>query len=239
MRVILGFLSGVLGMLAGWVGLAALIITIAGEDRDGGTAMGAFFNIGPIGAVLGFAAGVILFLKIGLVAQPVGSPEAMARPAAAASAKSRISRPFAAIVFVTVAGLCWWGWYEFIRSPYLSHGFMTLELHFRLPPKLVLPADEHDVHINVTDGTGYADAYLTPGWRGHDGNHAVILANVSISDKTRDRMVTLSLPGMQEQTWTLDLASDPDPTPDFSPWRLSDEKPADRIEMSFQLTADH
>ena len=52
MRFIIGFLSGVLGMLAGWSGLALLVVTLAGSERDdGGTAMGAFFNIGPIGGV--------------------------------------------------------------------------------------------------------------------------------------------------------------------------------------------
>jgi hypothetical protein len=51
MRFIIGFLSGVLGMLAGWAGLAALVISLAGPDRDGGLAMGAFFNIGPIGGI--------------------------------------------------------------------------------------------------------------------------------------------------------------------------------------------
>ena len=37
MRFILGFLSGVIGMLAGWFGLAALVIALAGPDRDGDT----------------------------------------------------------------------------------------------------------------------------------------------------------------------------------------------------------
>ena len=69
MRIILGFLSGAVGMLAGWFGLAFLVIALAGPDRDGGVAMGAFFNIGPLGALLGFGVGVWLFVKFGLVAQ--------------------------------------------------------------------------------------------------------------------------------------------------------------------------
>ena len=48
MRAALGFLSGLVGMLAGWFGLAFLVIALAGPDRDGGVAMGAFFNIGPL-----------------------------------------------------------------------------------------------------------------------------------------------------------------------------------------------
>src|ERR1700756_1827169 len=69
MRIVLGFLSGLVGMFAGWFGLAFLVIALAGPDRDGGVAMGAFFNIGPLGALIGFGVGVWLFVKFGLVAQ--------------------------------------------------------------------------------------------------------------------------------------------------------------------------
>src|ERR1700733_12951816 len=69
MRIVLGFLSGVVGMLAGWFSLAFLVIALAGPDRDGGVAMGAFFNIGPLGALIGFGVGVGLFVKFGLVAR--------------------------------------------------------------------------------------------------------------------------------------------------------------------------
>ena len=69
MQIVLGFLSGVVGMLAGWFGLAFTVIALAGPDRDGGVAMGAFFNIGPLGALIGFGVGVWLFVKFGLVAQ--------------------------------------------------------------------------------------------------------------------------------------------------------------------------
>src|SRR4051812_7436647 len=146
MRVVLGFLAGVVGMLAGWAGLAFLVVALAGPDRDGGVAMGAFFTIGPFGAVIGVALGIFLFVKFGLVARPVapaaqpslasvGEAPASAPPpgVAVTPAARRISRPFAAALLVIVGALAWWGWYEFIRSPYLTHGYMTLALQFRLP----------------------------------------------------------------------------------------------------------
>ena len=46
---------------------------------------------------------------------------------------------FAVAVLALAGGLAWWAWYELIRSPYLTHGFMTLDLQFRLPPGMVLP----------------------------------------------------------------------------------------------------
>ena len=174
MRFIIGFLSGVLGMLAGWAGLAFLVVSLAGPDREGGIAMGAFFQIGPIGGVVGFFVGVWLFIKLGVV-------RAAAVPAAAAAdakqsdvisppVRTRISRPFAIAVVLTVGVLAWLGWYELIRSPYLSHGFMTLDLQFRFQPSTVLPTNGDDVHIDVTEGgSRLAMVNLANGWRGHDG----------------------------------------------------------------------
>lgn len=134
MRFILGLLSALLGMLAGWSALAALVIMLAGPDRDGGIAMGAFFNIGPIGGVVGLIAGIWLFARIGLVRNSAAPPVAETSNAAV-RAETRLSFPFAVTLLLITAGLVWWAWYEFIRSPYLSHGFMTLELQFRLPPE--------------------------------------------------------------------------------------------------------
>src|SRR5271156_4076147 len=110
MRFILGILSGLLGALAGWFGLAFLVIALAGPDRDGGVAMGAFFNIGPLGALIGFGVGVWLFVKFGMVAHGAAFPAApFSEPASASSpapspavtvapATARISRSFAVIV---------------------------------------------------------------------------------------------------------------------------------------------
>ncbi len=226
MRVVLGFLSGVVGMLAGWFGLAFLVIAMAGPDRDGGVAMGAFFNIGPVGALIGFGIGVWLFVKFGLVAR------------AAAPAPTRISRPFAAVVLTIVAGLAWWAWYELIRSPYLTHGDMTLTLQFRLPAGMAVPAEARDVQIVLDEGGRYWPASLNEqGWRGHQGNRAVILATVSMMYKSSRRVVTLSMSGAPAQSWTLDLARDPDPTADYTAWRPSVDAP-DAIELNYRLTAD-
>src|SRR5277367_4479443 len=57
MSFVFGLLSGLIGALAGWFGLAFLVMVLSGPDRDGGIAMGAFFNIGPIGGLIGFVAG--------------------------------------------------------------------------------------------------------------------------------------------------------------------------------------
>jgi hypothetical protein len=250
MRIVLGFLSGVVGMLAGWFGLALLVIALAGEDRDGGIAMGAFFNIGPVGAVIGFAAGIFLFVKFGLVARPATvapapaaatpSEPAGAPPAVAAAPSARkISRPFAVVLLAIVGGLAWWGWYEFIRSPYLTHGFMTLALQFKLPEGAALPADPKDVQILLNEGGSFWPGQLNgSGWHGHQGTRAVILASVSMSYKARRRTIMLSMPGVPDQLWTLDLPYDPDPTPGYTSWAPSSSAP-DAIELNYRLTADH
>ena len=235
MRIILGLLSGLIGMLAGWFGLAFLVVALAGPDRDGGTAMGAFFNIGPIGAVVGFIAGVWLFAKIGIVKSvPSAAPSG-----SATTPPTRISRSFAVALLLLAGGLGWWAWYELIRSPYLTHGDMTLDLQFRLPPDMALPPSKEDVHIDVTEGgRRYAPISVSEAWHGHDGNRQVILATASLSYKTSQRVVSLALPGTDEVTWRLDLGSDPDPTPGYTAWRPSSGNSATKIEMNFRLRAD-
>src|SRR4051794_35776885 len=102
MRFILGLLAGILGALGGWFGLAMLVIALAGPDRDGGLAMGAFFNIGPIGGIIGFIAGVLLFIRFGIVrttAEPTAPPPPDTAPEAGAAvhavAPTRVSPVFA------------------------------------------------------------------------------------------------------------------------------------------------
>lgn len=245
MRIILGFLSGILGLLAGWAGLAALVMSLAGPDRDGGIAMGAFFQIGPIGGIIGFFAGLWLFYKFGLVrraALPADAnrPDAKQPDAATPPTKTRISLPFAIVVVAAVGFLSWVAWYELIRSPYLTHGFMKLDMQFRLPPGTVLPTDDKDVQITVYEGgTRQAMVFLNNNWRGHDGDQPGILAYALFSYKTGNRVVKLDLPGITQQVWQLDLASDPDPTPEFSPFRFASSPSGSKIEMSYRLSEDH
>lgn len=237
MRFILGFLSALLGALAGWSALAALVVMLAGPDRDGGIAMGAVFDIGPIGGVVGLIAGIWLFVRFGLV-RNAAPPAAAETSDAAPHRATRPSYPFAATVLLAVAILGYWGWYEFIRSPNLSHGFMTLQVEFRLPAGMTLPDKEEDVHIEIEEATGYADAMLPANWRAHDGDRKAIIASALLMYKTRHRAVSLTLPGVPTQRWPIDLPSDPDPTPGFSPWRVASEPSPAKIEMHFRLSAD-
>lgn len=238
MRILIGFLSGVLGLAAGWFGLAFFVISISGHDIDGGVAMGAFFQIGPIGGLVGFIVGVALFLKFGVARREPAAPvpqivgTAAPLPAAAGSAppdrvgaKTRVSAPFTIAVLAIVAGLSWWAWYELIRSPYLTHGYMTLDLLFRLPAGSVPPTDPKDIQIEVMEGSRFAQPMLDPEWLRHDGDRLMIFATASLSLKANPRPVRLTLAGLPEQTWWLDLSSDPDPTPEYTRWRASTQGP--------------
>ena len=232
MRYILGFLSGVLGGLAGWAGLAALVLAFAGPQGggdEGDMAMGAVFEIGPLGGVAGFLAGFWLFLKFG-VSRAQGEPKTR-----------RISRPVAGAVVMVCAGLAWGGWWTFIRSPYLSHGadaLMSLRLQFRLPPGMAPPADPQDVAVVADDGSRLEEAQLGPNWRAEIEGRATILAAIELSHKTYGRTVRLTLKGKPELSWSLGLASDPYPVPQFTPWRRADHGAGPAVEMRFRLTAD-
>lgn len=229
MRYVIGFLSGILGALAGWFSLAMLVIALAGHDQDGGIAMGAFFQIGPVGAVIGFILGALVFIKLG-----------QKRVSTEDRTQRRRAAPLYALVVVGIAAmLSYWGWYTFIRSPYLTHGFMTLTMQFKLPPDAEVPAASDDVHINIYEGSGQTDVIFLPNWLRKDGGASIITATATLSMKTQDRVISLEMPGVAVERWILDLPYDPDPTPAASLWRMPDGNPAKPIQLSYQLGADH
>jgi hypothetical protein len=251
MRIVLGILSGLLGMLAGWFGLAFLVVGLAGPDRDGGVAMGAFFNIGPFGGVVGFIAGVLLFARIGITREkprlPAQGPPDAVLDHPAKPAPTRISRPFAFVILATAGVLAFWAWYELIRSPYLTHGAeaeMTLSMQFRLPPGLTLPEDADDLELVVDDGDEHASAYYGEKWFGAgkwhvlEGDRQVLLASAELNKISYWRKVRLRLPNIPEQVWSLGLDADPYPIPEYTPWRGANGAPGSKIEMRFRLTAD-
>lgn len=248
MRFVLGLLSALLGLVAGWFGLALAVIGFAGPDRDGGIAMGAFFQIGPIGGVAGFFVGLWLFRRFGLgraapvpsgsVAPPASGEAAPAATPAEPAAGRAISRPFAIAVIALAAGLGWWGWYEFVRSPYLSHGFLTLEMRFRLPAGMAPPASRDDVAVLIEDDDRQQLATVPESWRAQEGERTVVSARTSLYTKARRRLVILTPAGGAEAVWRLDLAVDPEPFTDFTPWRGATGADAGGIEMSYRLSAE-
>ena len=149
-----------------------------------------------------------------------------------------MSRAFALGVFAIAAFLAWWAWYELIRSPYLTHGFMTLDLQFRLPPGMQTPSDPTDVHVDLEEGGRHAEVLPGAVRFGHAGDRRAIVAHTTLSLKTRRRIAHLELPGLPEQTWSIDLPGDPDPTPGFSGWRAPTTG-ASGIEMNYRLSAEH
>jgi hypothetical protein len=64
MRIFLAILSGLVGLIAGWLGLAIAVMAFAGYGSDGGIAMSAFFQLGPIGGLIGLVLAVVVFLKL-------------------------------------------------------------------------------------------------------------------------------------------------------------------------------
>ena len=110
MYIVVAFLTGVLGMAAGWIGLVLLVVSTLPMGNDGGGAMAAIFFMGPIGVVAGFVAGVLAFRRFGLArpAAPEGEPDPE-------SAARRLSPPFAVVVTTLTAVLLGWAWSEVLR----------------------------------------------------------------------------------------------------------------------------
>jgi hypothetical protein len=103
---------------------------------------------------------------------------------------------------------------------------------------MAAPAESKDVQIVLDEGGHTWPALLSENrWRGHQDSRVVIIATVTMSYKASRRTITLSMPGVSEQTWTLDLANDPDPTAGYTDWRPSSKAP-DAIDLNYRLTAD-
>jgi hypothetical protein len=73
---------------------------------------------------------------------------------------------------------------------------------------MTLPQNKEDVHIDVNEGQSHPEVWLSHSWHGHDGDRQVILAKVDLMYKTRNRGISLTLPGMSPDNWQLDLSSD-------------------------------
>lgn len=110
MRHVVGFLAGLLGLLVGWFALALFVISVSGPDRDGGIAMGAFFGIGPIGGLVGFVAGLVLFAKFGFVREPEPGAGAEAPPR-----PKRVRTSVSSVIFSVMTLLALWVWIEVLR----------------------------------------------------------------------------------------------------------------------------
>jgi hypothetical protein len=63
MRIFFGILAGLAGLVLGWLALAFLVIGISGPGNSGGIAMSAFFELGPLGGLIGLLLAVGFFLK--------------------------------------------------------------------------------------------------------------------------------------------------------------------------------
>jgi hypothetical protein len=115
---------------------------------------------------------------------------------------------------------------------------MTLALQFKLPADMAPPAEAKDVQVLLDEG-----GHLWPGdlndsaWYGHQGGRSVILASATMMYKARRRTITLTIPGVPDQSWPLDLASDPDPTEGYTEWLPSRDAPR-AVELNYRLTAD-
>jgi hypothetical protein len=67
----------------------------------------------------------------------------------------------------------------------------------------------------------------------------VILASATMMYKARRRTITLTMSGIPDQSWRLNLSSDPDPTEGYTEWLPSRDAPAQgAIELNYRLTAD-
>jgi MFS family permease len=220
MRVFLSCLAGLVGLIAGWAGVALLVLLPSGGgDQALGKAVTFFLLIGPIGGLAGLILGVWL-ANVWL------------------NRKGRASWLYTVVILllaVEVVGL--WRSFQPLPPPPDTNPVMTLELQFRLPPDMALPPRPSDVRIEVAEHwQAFEWARLSEPWHGQEDGRLVIFATISTQTRpTEGRAVKLTLPGPLVGYWSLDLR---DPISDLSPWRLPNTSSNDmKVEMRYRLHA--
>lgn len=213
-RILFAALAGLFGAAIGWIAFAAITLTVAhvtgAVDTDGGLAMSAIFGIGPVGGLIGFLAGSVLWLR-------------RDRRAETGSALARL--PLVAIAAaLLIAGVAAGFWYA---RPLTYSSSMPPELVFeiRLPAGApALPLVSHSdalarrspIELRTSQNTMSAE--ITSSASGGDGR-MIATGLVELHYRVAERTLALRHPpGSPDVLFKVQLGRSPSPTAAFSPW---------------------
>jgi hypothetical protein len=228
--ILLGIVGAVLGYIGG--------VAIAPFDRMDGitSAFIALFVIGPIGAIAGAFVGAKLRM-LGRTSPP-GAEAAAATSQldgagdAVADAPARNALKALGIVaaLVTVLG----GGYAFYAymtaTPWLRPGNQRLQFEVRLPAGTPMPRpDSVKAMLLTTVNTMPAD--MTPAAFRQDGDRAVIAGTIWLAYRSNSRQIELTIPGRQNQTYPIKIASSPQHMKQLGAW----EKHPDGSEIRYRV----
>jgi hypothetical protein len=206
MTYLIAFIAGIVGAVFGWAAAAALTLLIAGylgvSDFEGQRAMGAIFGIGPIGGIVGLAAGVALVLS-----RRGGH--------SAGGIAWRLPLVVVGIAGASAAGM-WW-LYE-TRQDLNSNGPPPrLAFEVRLPPGLEPPAPS-SVRIELHTAKNRMPGRLVDAPSRSEDGRAVLVGEIDVHYRSSWRLLELKVPEQAGRLFKLDLPARPRRTTAFDRW---------------------
>jgi hypothetical protein len=203
-------LAGIAGALGGYLlaagGGAALAPVLGISSFEGEAGYFAAFLCGPLGAIVGLIAGVVLVLRrrgiraVGAVTGHV------------------------ALVTVSIAALVAAG----IGIMYMNRDLVSsngappqLAFEIRLPPGAIAPPP-NDITVHLDSAKGHLPGILFVDKFRRDGDRPVIVGVVDIPYRESRRLLVLRLPNQPDRLFVLGLGRDPGHAKELGPWHHVD-----------------
>jgi hypothetical protein len=212
MKYLVPSIAGILGLAAGWIIAAAVLIGLSAllgvVDRDGGLAMMAFFGLGPFAGLIGLIAGVWLALR-----------HSNRRSLAALATHVAATLLIVAALSAVTAGMFW------IDRPYVASNALPPSLVFeiKLPkgasaPALVSQAEAYarrsPFELQTSENTMSAEIESV---REEDGRFTVS-GRVEMYYRTRERLLVLKQ-SSGDIVFEVKLGATPEHSDQFSSWQ--------------------
>ena len=210
MTFLLALLAGIVGAVGGYllaaVGCAALAPLLGISSFEGEAGYFAAFLCGPLGAIVGLIAGIVLVLRRRGVR-------------AFGAVTGRLALVVASITALVAAGI---GVMYMNRDLVSSNGAPPqLAFEIRLPPGATAPAPD-DITVHLDSTKGHLPGALFAGKFRRDGDRPVIVGAVDIPYRESRRLLVLRLPRQPDRLFLLDIGRDPGHAKELGPWHRVD-----------------
>jgi hypothetical protein len=213
MTYLLAGIAGLACAAAGWfiaVALGNVITGLAGVSNfEGARGMAVVWLFGPVGALIGLAAGLWLVLRF------YGGFTSLGEIAWRGGA---VTLALGAIAAGAIA-------FRVHNLPMLGGGdrlppYLVFEI--RIPKSLALPTAKHQLKIELHTDKNTADALITDPWpppAGEDPDTRIVAGLVELHFRTSRRMIVMYLPDGRSVLFEPRLRANAAPSPQFGAWQ--------------------
>ena len=202
----LALLAGIAGAAGGYLlaaGAGAVLAPLLGiSSFEGEAGYFAAFLCGPLGAIVGLIAGVVLVVR-------------RRGMRAFGAVAGRLALVVLSIVALVAAGI---GVMYMNRDLVSSNGAPPqLAFEIRLPRGAIVPAPD-DITVHLDSAKGHLPGMLFADKFRRDGDRPVIVDAVDIPYREYRRLLVLRLPSQPDRLFVLGLGRDPRRAKELGPW---------------------